>query len=78
MVLRSKTILSGSKGLVHSRSSDNLPTVRNLFISIAKKRPSELIIVSLFHLQSQSQVNIQMISHTLSIREVSMRSRFID
>ncbi|XP_055304373.1 GTPase-activating protein skywalker isoform X1 [Sitodiplosis mosellana] len=44
MVLRSKTILSGSKGLVHSRSSDNLPT-------------------------SQSQVNIQMISHTLSIRE---------
>lgn len=53
MVLRSKTILSGSKGLVHSRSSDNLPT-------------------------SQSQVNIQMISHTLSIREVSMRSQFID
>ncbi|XP_055304380.1 GTPase-activating protein skywalker isoform X2 [Sitodiplosis mosellana] len=45
MVLRSKTILSGSKGLVHSRSSDNLPT-------------------------SQSQVNIQMISHTLSIREL--------
>lgn len=50
MVLRSKTIIGGSKGLVHSRSSDNLP-------------------------QSQSQVNIniQMISHTLSIREVSMQ-----
>jgi hypothetical protein len=45
MVLKSKSVLSGSKQLVRSRSSDNLPT-------------------------SQSQVNIQMMSHTLTIREV--------
>lgn len=46
MVLKSRSVLSGSKQLVRSRSSDNLPT-------------------------SQSQVNIQMMSHTLTIREVS-------
>ncbi|XP_037033830.1 GTPase-activating protein skywalker isoform X4 [Bradysia coprophila] len=44
MVLKSRSVLSGSKQLVRSRSSDNLPT-------------------------SQSQVNIQMMSHTLTIRE---------
>lgn len=48
MVLKSRSVLSGSKQLVRSRSSDNLPT-------------------------SQSQVNIQMMSHTLTIREVSIR-----
>lgn len=47
MVLKSRSVLSGSKQLVRSRSSDNLPT-------------------------SQSQVNIQMMSHTLTIREVSI------
>lgn len=47
MVLKSKSVLSGTKQLVRSRSSDNLPT-------------------------SQSQVNIQMMSHTLTIREVSI------
>lgn len=46
MVLKSKSVLSGSKQMVRSRSSDNLPT-------------------------SQSQVNVQMMSHTLTIREVS-------
>ncbi|PSN30528.1 hypothetical protein C0J52_25531 [Blattella germanica] len=46
MLLKSRTVLSGSRQLVRSRSSDNLPT-------------------------SQSQVNIQMMSHTLTIREVS-------
>lgn len=45
MVLKSRSVLSGSKQLVRSRSSDNLPT-------------------------SQSQVNIQMMSHTLTIREL--------
>ncbi|XP_062546975.1 GTPase-activating protein skywalker isoform X3 [Armigeres subalbatus] len=44
MVLKSKSVLSGSKQMVRSRSSDNLPT-------------------------SQSQVNVQMMSHTLTIRE---------
>ncbi|CRL00387.1 CLUMA_CG013655, isoform A [Clunio marinus] len=44
MLLKSKSVCSGSKQLVRSRSSDNLPT-------------------------SQSQVNIQMMSHTLTIRE---------
>ncbi|XP_055919643.1 GTPase-activating protein skywalker isoform X3 [Eupeodes corollae] len=44
MLLKSRSVLSGSKQLVRSRSSDNLPT-------------------------SQSQVNIQMMSHTLTIRE---------
>ncbi|XP_059618195.1 GTPase-activating protein skywalker isoform X2 [Phlebotomus argentipes] len=44
MVLKSRSVLSGSKQLVRSRSSDNLPT-------------------------SQSQMNIQMMSHTLTIRE---------
>ncbi|XP_055919650.1 GTPase-activating protein skywalker isoform X10 [Eupeodes corollae] len=45
MLLKSRSVLSGSKQLVRSRSSDNLPT-------------------------SQSQVNIQMMSHTLTIREL--------
>lgn len=45
MVLKSRSVLSGSRQLVRSRSSDNLPT-------------------------SQSQVNIQMMSHTLTIREL--------
>lgn len=46
MLLKSRSVLSsGSKQLVKSRSSDNLPT-------------------------SQSQVNIQMMSHTLTIREL--------
>lgn len=45
MVLKSKTVISGSRQLVKSRSSENLPN-------------------------SQSQNNIQMVSHTLTIREV--------
>ncbi|XP_017043725.1 GTPase-activating protein skywalker isoform X8 [Drosophila ficusphila] len=46
MLLKSRSVLtSGSKQLIKSRSSDNLPT-------------------------SQSQVNIQMMSHTLTIREL--------
>ncbi|XP_017857454.1 PREDICTED: TBC1 domain family member 24 isoform X9 [Drosophila arizonae] len=46
MLLKSRSALnSGSKQLIKSRSSDNLPT-------------------------SQSQVNIQMMSHTLTIREL--------
>lgn len=45
MVLKSKSVCSGNKQLVRSRSTDNLPT-------------------------SQSQINIQMMSHTLTIREV--------
>lgn len=49
MLLKSKSVCSGSKQLVRSRSSDNLPT-------------------------SQSQVNIQMMSHTLTIREVGKQS----
>ncbi|XP_044752749.1 GTPase-activating protein skywalker isoform X8 [Coccinella septempunctata] len=44
MVLKSKTVISGSRQLVRSRSSENLPN-------------------------SQSQNNIQMVSHTLTIRE---------
>lgn len=49
MLLKSRSALnSGSKQLIKSRSSDNLPT-------------------------SQSQVNIQMMSHTLTIREVGKR-----
>ncbi|XP_044742508.1 GTPase-activating protein skywalker isoform X1 [Chrysoperla carnea] len=48
MVLKSRSVLSGSRQLVRSRSSDNLPT-------------------------SQSQVNIQMMSHTLTIREDTKR-----
>ncbi|XP_071454255.1 GTPase-activating protein skywalker isoform X1 [Hetaerina americana] len=46
MSLRSRTVLSGNRQLVRSRSSDNLPT-------------------------SQSQVNVQMMSHTMTIREGS-------
>jgi hypothetical protein len=49
MVLKSKSVCSGNKQLVRSRSTDNLPT-------------------------SQSQINIQMMSHTLTIREVSRHS----
>ncbi|XP_004524802.1 TBC1 domain family member 24 isoform X6 [Ceratitis capitata] len=46
MILKSRSVLNnGSKQLVKSRSSDNLPS-------------------------SQSQVNIQMMSHTLTIREL--------
>ncbi|XP_026480368.1 TBC1 domain family member 24 isoform X1 [Ctenocephalides felis] len=45
MVLKSRSVLNGSRHLVRSRSNDNLPT-------------------------SQSQVNIQMMSHTLTIREL--------
>ncbi|XP_050427323.1 GTPase-activating protein skywalker-like isoform X3 [Adelges cooleyi] len=45
MTLKSKTVLSGSKQLNRSCSSENLPT-------------------------SQSQINIQMASHTLTIREL--------
>lgn len=45
MALKSRSVLTGSKSLTRSRSTDNLPT-------------------------SQSQVNIQMMSHTLTIREV--------
>lgn len=45
MNLKSRNVVSGSKSLVKSRSTDTLPT-------------------------SQSQMNIQMMSHTLTIREV--------
>jgi len=45
MILKSKTVLSGSNKLDRSCSSENLPT-------------------------SQSQINIQMASNTLTIREV--------
>ncbi|XP_076232100.1 GTPase-activating protein skywalker isoform X1 [Calliopsis andreniformis] len=44
MALKSRNVLTGSRSLARSRSTDNLPT-------------------------SQSQVNIQMMSHTLTIRE---------
>ncbi|XP_066597523.1 GTPase-activating protein skywalker isoform X2 [Prorops nasuta] len=44
MALKSRSVLTGSRSLARSRSTDNLPT-------------------------SQSQVNIQMMSHTLTIRE---------
>jgi hypothetical protein len=50
MVLKSKNVINGSRQLVRSRSSENLPN-------------------------SQSQNNIQMVSHTLTIREVSPRRR---
>ncbi|XP_063244568.1 GTPase-activating protein skywalker isoform X2 [Bacillus rossius redtenbacheri] len=46
MMVKSKQVVSGSRQLVRSRSTDNLPT-------------------------SQSQVNIQMMSRTLTIREGS-------
>ncbi|XP_001604260.2 GTPase-activating protein skywalker isoform X4 [Nasonia vitripennis] len=45
MNLKSRNVVSGSKSLVKSRSTDTLPT-------------------------SQSQMNIQMMSHTLTIREL--------
>lgn len=45
MLLKSRQVISGSKQLVRSRSSENLPN-------------------------SQSQNNIQMVSHTLTIREL--------
>ncbi|XP_073987003.1 GTPase-activating protein skywalker isoform X2 [Rhodnius prolixus] len=44
MTLKSKAVLSGSRQLLRSHSSENLPT-------------------------SQSQLNVQMMSHTLTIRE---------
>ncbi|EZA49206.1 TBC1 domain family member 24 isoform X2 [Ooceraea biroi] len=44
MALKSKSVLTGSRSMARSRSTDNLPT-------------------------SQSQINIQMMSHTLTIRE---------
>lgn len=47
MTLKSRAVLTGSRQLTRSRSTENLPT-------------------------SQSQVNIQMMSHTLTIREVSI------
>lgn len=47
MMLKSKTVISGSRQLIRSRSNENLPN-------------------------SQSQNNIQMVSHTLTIREVSL------
>lgn len=47
MVLKSKNVINGSRQLVRSKSSENLPN-------------------------SQSQNNIQMVSHTLTIREVSI------
>lgn len=46
MTLKSRAVLNGSRQLLRSRSSENLPT-------------------------SQSQLNIQMLSHTLTIREVT-------
>ncbi|KAK9510012.1 hypothetical protein O3M35_004887 [Rhynocoris fuscipes] len=45
MTLKSKAVLSGSRQLLRSHSSENLPT-------------------------SQSQLNVQMMSHTLTIREL--------
>lgn len=50
MTLKSRAVLTGSRQLTRSRSSENLPT-------------------------SQSQVNIQMMSHTLTIREVNTHVR---
>lgn len=52
MALKSKSVLTGSRSLARSRSTDNLPT-------------------------SQSQINIQMMSHTLTIREVCHLYSFI-
>lgn len=52
MILKSKSVLSGSNKLNRSCSSENLPT-------------------------SQSQMNIQMASHTLTIREVITFEMFI-
>ncbi|KAI5736109.1 hypothetical protein M8J76_000092 [Diaphorina citri] len=49
MTLKSKSVLSGSRQLVRSKSNENLPT-------------------------SQSQHNIQMMSHTLTIREASPKT----
>ncbi|KAH0557247.1 GTPase-activating protein skywalker isoform X5 [Cotesia glomerata] len=53
LTLKSRTVLTGSRSLARSRSSDNLPT-------------------------SQSQVNIQMMSHTLTIREKECEETFKD
>lgn len=52
MALKSKSVLTGSRSLARSRSTDNLPT-------------------------SQSQVNIQMMSHTLTIREVRLSNSLL-
>lgn len=53
MALKSKSLITGSKSLTRSRSTDNLPT-------------------------SQSQVNIQMMSHTLTIREKECEDTYKD
>ncbi|XP_024886063.1 TBC1 domain family member 24 isoform X1 [Temnothorax curvispinosus] len=53
MSLKSKSVLTGSRSLARSRSTDNLPT-------------------------SQSQVNIQMMSHTLTIREKECEDTYKD
>ncbi|XP_034936893.1 GTPase-activating protein skywalker isoform X3 [Chelonus insularis] len=53
MALKSRSVLSGSRSLARSRSTDNLPT-------------------------SQSQVNIQMMSHTLTIREKECEDTYKD
>ncbi|KAG5318578.1 TBC24 protein, partial [Pseudoatta argentina] len=53
MALKSKSVLTGSRSLARSRSTDNLPT-------------------------SQSQVNIQMMSHTLTIREKECEDTYKD
>ncbi|OXU23801.1 hypothetical protein TSAR_004509 [Trichomalopsis sarcophagae] len=53
MNLKSRNVVSGSKSLVKSRSTDTLPT-------------------------SQSQMNIQMMSHTLTIREKECEDTYKD
>ncbi|CAH1956150.1 unnamed protein product [Acanthoscelides obtectus] len=53
MILRSKSAVNGSKQMVRSRSSENLPN-------------------------SQSQNNIQMVSHTLTIREKMSEEMYND
>ncbi|XP_032664302.1 GTPase-activating protein skywalker isoform X2 [Odontomachus brunneus] len=53
MALKSRNVLTGSRSLARSRSTDNLPT-------------------------SQSQVNIQMMSHTLTIREKECEDTYKD
>ncbi|RLU19389.1 hypothetical protein DMN91_007946 [Ooceraea biroi] len=53
MALKSKSVLTGSRSMARSRSTDNLPT-------------------------SQSQINIQMMSHTLTIREKECEDTYKD
>lgn len=52
MLLKSRSVTTGSRQLVRSRSTENLPN-------------------------SQSQNNIQMVSHTLTIREVRRSCLFV-